>query len=319
MYPSRRFSSISDLDMDALVPSGSASALSTAVVPSDYINPRLRPLRNAVCSALALSLIASGAVRRARQAAFKDGVITAIYFHNPSRTLFEKCIRWLMRNGYVFVSADDVLAFLRGRPVPRGSVWISFDDGFRDMLENALPAVRKYKLPITLFLASGILKSWGGFPWVEALGPARDSAISAPASRRHCITTSELKQMQESAPVTVGAHTVHHVITTSCTADEIRFELGQCRVDLESLSGAPVEYFAYPNGRFNGSERRYLEEFRYSLAVTTENAFITRKTEWHLVPRFSVADKITFPEAICNMTGVWRPAIDSIRRLLPRL
>ena len=48
----------------------------------------------------------------------------------------------------------------------------------------------------------------------------------------------------------------------------------------------------------------------YRIAATTENAFVTSKSNPYLVPRFSVADEISFPEAICNMVGVWRPVID---------
>jgi peptidoglycan/xylan/chitin deacetylase (PgdA/CDA1 family) len=277
----------------------------------ENLHPAILLLRNAACAAFAFGLIAAGCTHRAKGVAFREGVITAIYFHNPRKTLFEKCVRWLMRHGYVFVSADDVLGFLRGRPVPRGAVWISFDDGFRDMLANVLPILHQYNLPITLFVPSGILQNHGLFPWLAANGNGK----GAQAHTRHCLTASELKHMQECAPVVVGAHTVHHVKTTDCSEDEIRFELGQCRRDLESLSGAPVQYFAYPNGMYDGSERRYLEEFQYSLAATTENAFITRQTEPYLVPRFSVADTISLPEAICNMTGVWRPAIDRIQRV----
>jgi hypothetical protein len=59
-------------------------------------------------------------------------------------------------------------------------------------------------------------------------------------------------------------------------------------------------------------------EFDYRLAATTENAFVTRETDPYLVPRFSVADEIFFPEAICNMVGVWRPAIDPLINVLQR-
>jgi peptidoglycan/xylan/chitin deacetylase (PgdA/CDA1 family) len=275
-------------------------------------------LRNVVCSALAVALIAVGRVRRARGVAFADGVITAIYFHNPSKTLFSKCIRWLVRHEYVFVSADDVLGFLQGRSIPRGAVWISFDDGFRDMIGNVLPEIRKYNVPITVFLPSGVLQGNGVFPWLDADTGGQDGTSDGRASVRHCLTISELKRMRKCASVIVGAHTVHHVITAGCDDDQMRFELGQCKRALEAVTGGPVQYFAYPNGRFDGRERRWLEEFRYSLAATTENAFTTRETEPYLVPRFSVADSIWLPEAICNMTGVWKPAIDRIKRIIGR-
>jgi peptidoglycan/xylan/chitin deacetylase (PgdA/CDA1 family) len=264
-------------------------------------------------------LIASGRVRRARKAALAGGVVTAIYFHNPGKALFRGCIRWLLRNGYVFVSAEDVVNFLRGGPIPRGAVWISFDDGYRDMLANVLPIIRQHSIPATVFLPSGILQGRGLFPWIKPekidgsdgnSGPGEDSL------HRHCLTVPELKEMLRDTRVTIGAHTVGHVITAGCDEERLRFELEQSRRDLESLTNRPVHCFAYPNGLFDGREHKFLDEFQYSLAATTENAFVTPATEPYLVPRFSIADSIWLPEAICDMTGVWKPAIDTIKRIV---
>ena len=69
-------------------------------------------LRNTFCGLLALGLIASGRVRRARRRALSKGVVTAIYFHKPNRRLFDRCISWLTKYGYTFISANEVLEIM---------------------------------------------------------------------------------------------------------------------------------------------------------------------------------------------------------------
>src|SRR6476469_5208486 len=125
-------------------------------------------LRNVLCRALALVIIASGRPRRAKRQAFDRNVLTSIYFHNPNERLFAKCTRWLKKNGYHFVSANEVMDFLHeGKELPRGAVWLSFDDGFRRLLDTVIPTVKKERIPITVFIPSAIINGAGLFPWLH--------------------------------------------------------------------------------------------------------------------------------------------------------
>ena len=59
-----------------------------------------------------------------------------------------------------------------------------------------------------------------------------------------------------------------------------------------------------------------LEEHGYLLAATTEAKFVTPASDPYLIPRFHVGDNFWFPEAICNMVGVWRPVMDPLTGIL---
>lgn len=268
-----------------------------------------RFLRNSACGLFACALIALGFVRRAKRRAFSGDVITAAYFHKPDRELFAGLIEWFDKNGYVFVSAGDVLRFMRGEAKPpRGAVWLSFDDGCRELLTNVLPVTGPRKIPVTLFIPSGIVEGDGRFPWLEACG-----------AERHALTLAELKAIAQCPGVDIGAHTVNHTVTAGLPRDRLRFELNECRQSLEDWTGNRVRHFAYPVGRCDGREQPLLAELGYELAFTTENDWITAASNPYQAPRFSVADEIWLPEAICNVVGVWRPAIDPAIRFLRRL
>jgi peptidoglycan/xylan/chitin deacetylase (PgdA/CDA1 family) len=205
------------------------------------------------------------------------------------------------------------------KPFPRGAVWISLDDGYREWLEDLLPVIRQYEVPITLFFPSGIVAGDGLFPWLHShsgndTGNADSDRRTKP--QRDCITIEELKQIAAHPKVRIGGHSVSHELTTDCTDEKLRFEIGECKEALERWTGKTVRCFSYPAGRHDGRELQPLRKFGYSIAVTTEPAFVRPDTDPLLVPRFCVPDNVSFPEAICNMVGVWRPILEPIKTLL---
>ena len=275
----------------------------------------IRESRNCLCGLLALGIIASGRVRRAKKRALSGEVVTAIYFHKPNKRLFGQCVHWLTKSGYHFISASDLLDILyRGQAPPKGAVWLSFDDGCKELLEDVISPILLQKIPVTLFIPAGIIQGDGRFPWLHKKTP-----VKLPSAPRDSLTVDELIQVASYPPVAVGCHTMSHALTCDLTEDEARFELGESKRTLESWTGSEVKYFAYPEGRFDHRERLLLKEFGYALAATTKNAFVAPETDPYLLPRFSVADDIYFPEAICNMVGAWRPVIDSILGFLGNL
>jgi peptidoglycan/xylan/chitin deacetylase (PgdA/CDA1 family) len=226
----------------------------------------------------------------------------------------------LVRQGYTFISVDQLIEiFYHERPIPRGAVWISLDDGYRQWVSDLLPIIQRYKAPVTLFIPSGIISGDGQFPWRRqpAVGAALPAA-EAGESVRDSLTVAELQHLADYEEVRLGGHTVTHALTVNCSPEELRFEIGGCKRSLEFWTGRSIQAFSYPEGRFDGREGQFLREFGFELAATTEVAFATRNTDPLRVPRFCVPDDVTFPEAICAMAGVWRPFIDPIKKLLPR-
>ncbi|MCK9488768.1 MAG: polysaccharide deacetylase family protein [Xanthomonadales bacterium] len=71
---------------------------------------------------------------------------------------------------YQFISLDTLLhCYEKRQPVPEKSVVLTFDDGFRDNLDNALPVLEKHGAPATIFVVTGALTN-GDLPWSQRLG-----------------------------------------------------------------------------------------------------------------------------------------------------
>jgi len=273
------------------------------------MNPLGLLIRNLTCGMLGAVLIACGRVRRARKMALGPRVVTALYFHKPGAKLFLGCVRWLTKHGYTFISVGELIAFLDRRgSLPSGAVWLSFDDGSSELLENVLPVVRRYQIPVTLFIPSGIVGGDGKFPWVKETGGGR-----------HAITVQDLRTISEYPEVTIGSHTVSHPDVRRCAEEELARELRDSMRMLEEWTGGAVDCLSYPYGLFDERATQAARSAGYALAVTTENRFVVPDTDPYLVPRFSIADAIWFPEMVCNIVGVWRPVLDPLKKLVQRV
>ncbi len=271
-------------------------------------------IRNLGCAAIAVILIACGAVRRARAKGLASGVISGIYFHKPNRRLFARCVRWLRKNGYTFISEKDLISFIREhRPVPRGAVWLSFDDGAIELFKDVLPIVEEQEIPVTLFIPTGIVAGDGLFPWISMTQGAVQRKVK---SFRPAMTVEDLRRVALIPKITIGSHTVNHRILPSCSDGTLDRELRESKQMLESWLTTTIDTFSYPNGEFDDRSGRVLDSNRYAIAVTTENDFVRASSDPWRIPRFSVADDIFFPEAICNMVGVWQPVIKRLKHLM---
>lgn len=76
-----------------------------------------------------------------------------------SAALFREQIELVARK-YHPVSLDDILNFLKhGKTLPRRAVAITFDDGFADNYEIAMPILNHYEVPATFYITVGSVES----------------------------------------------------------------------------------------------------------------------------------------------------------------
>jgi peptidoglycan/xylan/chitin deacetylase (PgdA/CDA1 family) len=87
----------------------------------------------------------------------------------------------LVSRHYVPVSLDDVLAASAdptGRPLPRNAILVTFDDGYRDNLEVAVPILKKHGIRATFFVATGYMTNRRLF-WWERISLTMRRAVAA--------------------------------------------------------------------------------------------------------------------------------------------
>jgi peptidoglycan/xylan/chitin deacetylase (PgdA/CDA1 family) len=152
-----------------------------------------------------------------------------------TRRMFERYCRFFSRHFRVIPLSELVGKLERGEPLNR-ELAITFDDGYRDNFDNAVPVLEAFSLPATFFVVS----QWPGssvVPWWDRAQGARYSWM----------TWDQVRELRRRG-FDVGAHTRTHVDLGAMTGDAAREEILGGRLELEDRLGERVEMFAYPYG-----------------------------------------------------------------------
>ncbi len=243
-----------------------------------------------------------------------------------SPAFFSKVIAKLRRSGLDLVSLDEMHRRLTERDFRRRFACITFDDGYRDLMQWAYPVLRKHNVPFALYVPTSFPDRIGELWWLALERViAENSRIgllidrqerrfdcATPAEKRAlfgelywwlrgretedelrdvvrdlcvrygvdmkafceelCMTWEEIATLARDPLVTIGAHTVNHVILKKTSDRVARSELEMGRAVIEAAIGVRPEHLAYPVGdRTSAGEREYrlAKELGFKTATTT--------------------------------------------------
>lgn len=108
--------------------------------------------------------------------------IDPLFPDEPDRARFDRILGWL-RRWFEVLPLDEAVRRLEARSLPARAAAITFDDGYADNAEHALPLLRRHGLPATFFVATGFLD--GGRMWndevIEAVRHSRKERLDLAA------------------------------------------------------------------------------------------------------------------------------------------
>lgn len=178
--------------------------------------------------------------------------------------VFDEQMHLLRDLGYTPVTLDAVRDhYLEGVPLPPGAVLITFDDGYRDNLENALPVLERYGYPAVVFVPIGYLDDGRPLPHEE---PLLRLGVRNPTVR-----WAELAEL-EARGMRVESHGIAHRPLSELSLDEALREIVLSKLRLEERLGREVEAFAYVKGSladYRPEHASLVEQAGYRLAFST--------------------------------------------------
>lgn len=185
---------------------------------------------------------------------------------------------------------------------------ITFDDGFQDAIENAVPELASRGIHATFFVTAGPL----GKP--AAWWPAAD-----PERTRPLATEEQLRSLPERW-IRVGAHTMTHPRLSSLLEAEARYEIGEPRHRLQSLMGYEIKTLSFPYGDFNENVARWSREAGYERAFTTQHLNAAEMSKSFLVGRVKAEPTDWSLEFRLKLLGayLWLPQAIAFKRKLLR-
>ena len=142
-----------------------------------------------------------------------------------------------------------------------GSVAITFDDGFANLIDHAIPVLAEHNFPAAIFLVTKYCAGENNWP-----GQSYDKASILP-----------LMSWEQAAAlppaITLGAHTVNHPDLTRLDPAECERELRDSRDQIEQRLGRPARWLAYPYGA-SSVQVQQIAGRHFDLAVGTTLRFL---------------------------------------------
>jgi peptidoglycan/xylan/chitin deacetylase (PgdA/CDA1 family) len=149
---------------------------------------------------------------------------------------FRRQMKYFADSGFYTPKLADALAnsgtlFDGGRK----PLLITFDDGYLDTYENALPALLDFGFQAIVFIVTDFSNRTN---WWDTPKHIAEAQLMGP---RH------IREMRTRG-IEFGSHGVSHRSLPLVSSDELEFELRRSKKAAEEVLGYPVQYFAYPYG-----------------------------------------------------------------------
>lgn len=187
---------------------------------------------------------------------------------------FRRQMRWMHRLGYRGLSMCDLMPYLRGEKAGR-VFGITFDDGFRNVFEHALPVLKEAGFTATNYFVANQL---GGSNVWDAENEMPFSAL---------MSLSEMRQWAQ-AGQEVGSHGLDHLHLPRLSREQAQNQMSDSRLMLGSLVDQEVTAYCYPYGDFKSEHVQMAKVAGYANATTTERGLVNMSDDLFALHRVGI-------------------------------
>lgn len=193
------------------------------------------------------------------------------------------------------VSLSDVSQYLAGkREITCPSFALTFDDGFKDLL-----SIKEH------------IKSLGIKPTVFVLSQPQNANKNELGTSQELLKEKDILALYKSG-WEIGCHSATHPDLTSLTPRDVATEIIESKKTLESKLNTPINYLAYPKGRYSPTVLAAAQKAGYLLGLTMDDGVISRNTNPLLLPRVGIDGSHSFAEFFSSFS----PSVIKLRGML---
>ncbi|MFH1684333.1 MAG: polysaccharide deacetylase family protein [Candidatus Margulisiibacteriota bacterium] len=234
---------------------------------------------------------------------------TEVRYDNVLPRRFAEQMEFLYKNGYRVLHLEEYLKWNRGQTqLPRRSVLITLDDGYKSVYTNALPVLKKYGFPAAVFLTTDYIGGSRVFDWLKW-----DKGALADRERKAenwlPLSWDEVREMIQEK-ISIGSHTRSHPHLAKLKADQIKNEVRGSRLAIENEIKKRVGFFSYPVGiaRYGAFNSRTKEELRangYDMAFISEIGRNRRGQDPYVQKRIAISESDMLFDLKCKLVGAY--------------
>lgn len=174
---------------------------------------------------------------------------------------FKDQLSWLRDNGFEVISLEDYVLGPGGVKSSRPCVVLTFDDGYTNFVDHALPVLEAYNFTATIFLVTGKLgrmSDWHRF------------------SKSHrMLSLPEIESLRQYG-YRFGSHTVNHIKLTEAPYVQAQFELSDSLSFIKEIVGESFLPLSYPFGAAGRREFSAARKVGYDCACVVKNTGVPK-------------------------------------------
>lgn len=169
---------------------------------------------------------------------------------------FYRQMSFLKSERYTILPLREAIDCLRkGNKLPHGALSLTFDDGYRDNVTDALPVLEDMSFKATFFVSLGYINGVKTDPYREW-------------QRWECMDWDDLRCLADKG-YDIGSHGCHHIDLCKFTRDARDEELTVSKRKIKERLNKDIVLFSYPYGSFDSELVCAAREAGYEAACTT--------------------------------------------------
>ena len=206
--------------------------------------------------------------------------------------LFEIQMSFLKDN-FDVISIVEAIDRLKEGTYVGNEVVITFDDGYIDNYLAALPVLKKYNLPASIFITTEFTDQVRSHPRYET-----EQSLH--------LSWDDVNELTKSN-ITIGAHTVSHPYLQQISPQDSLREIQMSKLTIENNINLPVDIFCYPSGDYGQRELTYLKQTGYIAALTVSPGVNRQSTNLLELKRTEITNKDDLKYFKRKMSGAFDP------------
>jgi peptidoglycan/xylan/chitin deacetylase (PgdA/CDA1 family) len=175
-----------------------------------------------------------------------------------AKSVFRHQMQYLAENGFTTPSAAELLE-RNGASAGKKRVLITFDDGYRNNAEQALPVLKEFGF-------RGVISLVGDRTLTTNLWDAHKGIPAGDLMSRE-----EILAVDAEGVVEFASHSYGHKSLPGLNDEQLEEELVGSKLQLESLLGHPVTLFTYPYGDLNERVKQAVQRAGYRCAFAVHS------------------------------------------------
>lgn len=223
----------------------------------------------------------------------------ARYLALPPST-FQEQLALLRSRGYCSGGVAELRRLAAGVRPSRPTVFLTFDDGYVDNAETAMPLMREYGFRPMIFVLPHHLERGAALDWPEVAADQR----AHPDEMRSLTWPAVERLVEEGAEI--GSHTLTHSHLVSLGEEQLTAELVESKEALEDrLGDCPT--IAYPFGERSPAVERAAAAAGYEFAFTLpQGRHASGEARPLAIPRINVDSRDTSRRFALKLSGFGR-------------